>query len=231
MYKIEINDFFTSAFSVDCVIFGYSDGEIKALLIQRGMEPYTHFWAIPGDLVYPSEDLPDAAQRVLHELTGLENVEMHQSRTFGSPNRHPQGRVITISYFALIRISDFEIKASSWAEKAMWVSLNDIPELAFDHNQILSSTYGLLKQKLSNEPICFEMLEQRFTLNEFQQLYEYAFDQTLDKANFRKKIKTLPLVPSNESQKNVRHRPAKLFSFDYEKYSSAVKDDNFQFKL
>lgn len=231
MYKIEINDFFTSAFSVDCVIFGYEEGEIKALLIERGMEPYNHYWAIPGDLVYPNEDLPDAASRILHELTGLTNVEMHQSRTFGSPDRHPQGRVITISYFALIRITDFEIKASSWAEKAMWVPIKDIPELAFDHNDILNTTYDLLKQKLSVEPICFEMLPQPFTLNEFQRLYEYAFETVFDKANFRKKIKSLPLIALNERQINVKHRPAKLFSFDYSKYLQSVEDENYQFKL
>jgi len=231
MYKIDINDFFTSAFSVDCVIFGYEEGEIKVLLIERGMEPYNHFWAIPGDLVYPKEDLPDAASRILHELTGLSNVEMHQSRTFGNPNRHPQGRVITISYFALIRITDFEIKASSWAEKVMWVPLKDVPQLAFDHNDILNTTYDLLKQKLTVEPICFEMLPQPFTLNDFQRLYEYAFETVLDKANFRKKIKSLPLVALNERQINVKHRPAKLFSFDYKKYLRSVEDDNYQFKL
>ncbi|MEY4522023.1 MAG: hypothetical protein RIT10_1208 [Bacteroidota bacterium] len=231
LYKIEINDFFTSAFSVDCVIFGYEEGEIKALLIQRGMEPFKHFWAIPGDLVYPNEDLPDAASRILHELTGLSDVEMHQSHTFGSPERHPQGRVITIAYFALIRITDFEIKASSWAEKAQWVSLNEIPALAFDHSTILSSTYELLKQKLTYEPICFELLPERFTLNELQQLYEYAFNTIMDKANFRKKIKPLHLTPLNERQKNVKHRPAKLFKFDQSEYLKSVQDDNYQFKM
>jgi 8-oxo-dGTP diphosphatase len=146
LYKIELTDFFTSAFSVDCMIFGYEDGQLKVLLIERGVEPFNHYWAIPGDLVYPNEDLPDAASRILLELTGLADVPMHQSKSFGAPNRHPQGRVITISYFALIRISDFEIKASSWAEKAMWVAVNDVPQLAFDHNLILESTYEILKQ-------------------------------------------------------------------------------------
>lgn len=231
MYKIEINDFFTSAFSVDCVIFGYEKGEIKALLIQRGREPFNHYWAIPGDLVKPTEDLPEAASRILLKLTGLTNIEMHQSRTFGNPNRHPQTRVITISYFALIRISDFKIKASSWAEKASWVSIKEIPELAFDHNNILNSTYEMLKQKLTLEPICFDMLPKPFTLNEFQRLYEYAYETVFDKANFRKKIKSLPLIALNERQINVKHRPAKLFSFDYSKYLQSVEEDNYQFKL
>ena len=109
MYRIDFNDFFTSAFSVDCILFGYSEGEIKALLIKRAMQPFENLWAIPGDLIYPDEDLEQAAERVLFELTGLNNIAMHQSQTFGKPNRHPQGRVITISYFALLRIEDFEV--------------------------------------------------------------------------------------------------------------------------
>ncbi len=231
LYKIELTDFFTSAFSVDCMIFGYEDGQLKVLLIERGVEPFNHYWAIPGDLVYPNEDLPDAASRILLELTGLADVPMHQSKSFGAPNRHPQGRVITISYFALIRISDFEIKASSWAEKAMWVAVNDVPQLAFDHNLILDSTYELLKQKLNADPICFDLLPEKFTLMELQQLYEYAFNTTLDKANFRKKLKSIPLIQLNESQKNVKHRPAKLFKYDASSYISSDKNDGFQFNL
>ena len=125
MYRIDFNDFFTSAFSVDCILFGYSEGEIKALLIKRAMQPFENLWAIPGDLIYPDEDLEQAAERVLFELTGLNNIAMHQSQTFGKPNRHPQGRVITISYFALLRIEDFEVKASSWAGDVQWVSLKN----------------------------------------------------------------------------------------------------------
>ncbi|MEY4126065.1 MAG: hypothetical protein RL737_254, partial [Bacteroidota bacterium] len=120
MYKIDFSDFFSSAFSVDCLIFGYSEGKIKTLLIKRAIDPYKDYWAIPGDLVYPDEDLPDAAERILRELTGLTNIQMHQAHTFGSPSRHPQGRVITIAYFALVRIEDFSIKASSWANEVKW---------------------------------------------------------------------------------------------------------------
>jgi 8-oxo-dGTP diphosphatase len=231
MYRIEFNDFFTSAFSVDCIIFGYSQGEIKALLIKRAMEPFENLWAIPGDLIYPDEDLEEAAERVLFELTGLKQIAMHQSQTFGKPNRHPQGRVITVSYFALIRIDDFEVKASSWAGDVQWVSLKNMPELAFDHNHILSSTYDMLKLKLQNEPVCFDLLPERFTLNELQQLYEFAFDQAFDKANFRKKIKYIPLIAHDEKQKNVKHRPAKLFSFDQKTYVDAVTSNHYTFKM
>ena len=195
------------------------------------MEPFENLWAIPGDLIYPDEDLEQAAERVLFELTGLKNIVMHQSQTFGKPDRHPQGRVITISYFALLRIEDFEVKASSWAGDVQWVSLKNMPDLAFDHNHILNSTFEMLKLKLQNEPICFDMIPERFTLNEFQQLYEFAMDQAFDKANFRKKIKNIPLIAHDEKQQNVKHRPAKLFSFDKDAYHEIIRQNRYTFKM
>ncbi len=231
MYKIEFDNFFTYSFSVDCVIFGFRKGQIHVLLIKRSMDPYDGMWAIPGDLVYPDEDLSTAAERILFELTKIDNLELHQSQTFGQPNRHPQGRVITTAYMALMRIDDFKIEASSWAGDVKWVPIHDIPELAFDHNLILTSSYELLKQKLSQDPICFELLPEKFTLNEMQKLYEYAFDSEMDKANFRKKIKSIPLIEHQEKQVNVKHRPAKLFSFDEDKYVNLLESRDYQFKM
>jgi len=114
MYKIDFSDFFSSAFSVDCLIFGYSEGKIKTLLIKRAIDPYKDYWAIPGDLVYPDEDLPDAAERILRELTGLTNIQMHQAHTFGSPSRHPQGRVLRSPISRLGGFENFPIKLLSW---------------------------------------------------------------------------------------------------------------------
>ena len=231
MYKIDFDNFFTYSFSVDCVIFGFRKGQIHVLLIKRSMDPYDGMWAIPGDLVYPDEDLSTAAERILFELTKIDNLELHQSQTFGQPNRHPQGRVITTAYMALMRIDDFKIEASSWAGDVKWVPIHDIPELAFDHNLILTSSYELLKQKLSQDPICFELLPEKFTLNEMQQLYEYAHDSEMDKANFRKKIKSIPLIEHQEKQVNVKHRPAKLFSFDADQYINLMESRDYQFKM
>jgi 8-oxo-dGTP diphosphatase len=231
MQNIELTNFFTYSFSIDCIIFGYQQGKIHALLIKRSIEPFENMWAIPGDLVYPDEDLPNAAERILHDLTSLKNVDLHQAQTFGHPNRHPQGRVITNAYFALIRIEDFQIEASSWAEEVRWFPIQDIPELAFDHNLILNSTYDLLKQKLTVEPVCFDLLPEKFTLNEFQQLYEFAFETEMDKANFRKKIKYIPLIAHDEKQQNVKHRPAKLFSFNNSLYFEQVKKGTYQFRM
>ncbi|MFZ9028773.1 MAG: NUDIX hydrolase [Crocinitomicaceae bacterium] len=227
----ELQKYFSYSFSLDCLIFGYRDGKINVLLIKRDMEPFKGEWAIPGDLINPEEDLPDAAERILYDLTSLENIELHQSQTFGKPNRHPQGRVITCAYFALVKVDEIDAKASSWANEIKWVPVNEVEKLAFDHNDILASTFEMLKQKLNTEPICFDLLPPKFTLNEMQQLYEYAFEVEMDKANFRKKIKNLPLVDLKEKQKNVKHRPARLFKFDEAKYQEMIENDHYTFKM
>lgn len=231
MYKIDFNNFFSYSFSIDCVIFGFKDGQVNILMIKRSMEPFLNYWAIPGDLVYPDEDLSVAATRILTELTNISNLDLHQAQTFGDPKRHPQGRVITTAYFSLIRIEDFEVEASSFAEEVKWVPVHEVPELAFDHNLILNSTYDLLKRKLSRDPICFDLLPEKFTLNQMQQLFEYVNESEMDKANFRKKIRPIPLIDLGEKQQNVKHRPAKLFSFDSEKYAEISEEDGYQFKI
>ncbi|MDG1427946.1 MAG: NUDIX domain-containing protein [Crocinitomicaceae bacterium] len=230
-YKIKFDKFFSYSFSLDCVIFGFQDGQIKVLLIKRAMEPYLGSWAIPGDLLYPEEDLPDAATRILTELTSVEDVILHQGRTFGKPDRHPQGRVITNAYFALVKIDDIQAKAASWADELKWVPINEVGELAFDHNEVLASTYQILKYKLKREPVCFDLLPEKFALNEMQQLFEYAFDISMDKANFRKKIKSIPLINLNVKQKNVNHRPANLFEFDDSAYEEQINEGNYTFKM
>jgi 8-oxo-dGTP diphosphatase len=231
MYKIEFEQFFSYSFSLDCVIFGYKEGEIKVLLIKRAMPPFLHDWAIPGDLVYPDEDLPDAARRILKDLTNLDNILLHQAQTFGAPDRHPQGRVITSAYLALVKLDELHAKASSWADEVRWVPIHSLDKLAFDHNLIIESTYKVLQQKLASEPVCFELLPAKFTLNEMQQLYEYAYGIELDKANFRKKIKSIPLVKLDEKQKNVKHRPASLYRFDHSKFKTMVEKDFYSFKM
>ena len=117
MDKIEFEKLFSYSFSLDSVIFGYKDGAINVLLIKRAIDPFAGKWAIPGDLVYPDEDLPEAARRILYELTKLDNIELHQAQTFGAPNRHPQGRVITSAYLALVKMDDLNAVASSWANE------------------------------------------------------------------------------------------------------------------
>lgn len=230
-YNIPLEEFFTLAVSVDCVVFGFDGKELKVLLIQRGVSPYLHHWALPGDLVYPKENLDDAARRVLKDLTGIQDIFMQQIKSFGAINRHPLGRVITVAYIALIRIDRYAAHASSWAESMEWHSLSGIKDLAFDHDQILEKAVEKLKSRVRKEPLGFELLPKKFTLNELQMLYEAVLDTKFDKGNFRKKILSMNLlVDLKELQRNVAHRPAKLFRFDSERYSE-LRDHGFSFEL
>ncbi len=229
----EVSNFFKSAFSIDNVIFGFDEGDLKVLLIKRGTDPYEGLWALPGDLIYPNEGLETAANRVLHELTGLQKVYLEQVHTFGAVDRHPLGRVITIAYFSLVKISDFIITPSSFAQKAKWHSVAKAQEetLAFDHNDILDTCFNALKSKVRFRPVGFELLPPKFTLTELQHLYEAILRTPLDKRNFRKKILSMYLlIDLDEMQEGVPHRPAKLYQFDKERYHK-FEAEGFSFEL
>lgn len=228
---IGFNNFFKSAFTVDNVLFGFDEGDLKVLLIKRGEEPYTGDWALPGYFVYPNEDLDSAAQRILKELTGLNNVYLEQVRTFGDVNRHPFGRVITVAYFSLVKISRYQLQPASIALKASWHSISTVKELAFDHKKILDICYNRLKWVVRTRPVGFELLPPKFTLTELQHLYEAILETDLDKRNFRKKILSMDLlIDLDEFQEGVAHRPAKLYQFDKNKYETFLAE-GFSFEL
>ena len=223
-----LQTFFTSAFSVDCVVFGFDEDGLKVLCIQRGTDPYKGMWALPGDLVYPNEGLDDAVIRVLQELTGLTNVYMEQTQTFGKVDRHPLGRVLTVGYYSLIRINESNIgtkgknenlSGSVSALEATWINIKEIPDLAFDHSKILQISLEKLKEKVRSKPVGFELLPKKFTLTQLQVLYESILGKQFDIRNFRKRIlSTKLLVDLKESQSDVAHRPAKLYQFNRTKY-------------
>jgi 8-oxo-dGTP diphosphatase len=230
-YAIPIADFFKLAISVDCVIFGHEGKDLKVLLIQRGAEPYHSKWALPGDLVYPREDLDAAALRVLKDLTSIDRVLFEQVGVFGKPDRHPLGRVITTGYLALVEINDYTPMASSWATKAIWYDVNDLPDLAFDHEEIITTALSKLQQTVRHKPVGLGVLPGRFAITELQELYEAIYRTTFDKGNFRKKLSEWNhLKESNEFQKNVPHRPAKLFEFNLERYAD-LEERGFSFDL
>lgn len=220
LYSIPIDEFFKSAFSVDCVIFGYHECELRVLLIQRGTEPFENYWALPGDLVYPNEDLDSAASRILNDLTTLNNIPIKQVQTFGKVDRHPLGRVITVAYLALVEPADLAPHASSWASQTQWHSINEIPQLAFDHRQILDVSLDELKNRVLQEDIWSKVLPQKFTLTQFQEVFETILGKSFDKGNFRKKVvKYKFLKQLDEAQKNVSHRPSLLYVFDAQKFA------------
>jgi 8-oxo-dGTP diphosphatase len=227
----ELRPYFTLALSVDGVVFGFDQEGLKILLINRGAEPFRGMWALPGDLVGPDEDLDLAAKRVLCELTGLGNVYLEQVRTFGRIDRHPLGRVLTVAYFSLIKIEDYQVQHSSWAADAGWFNIQKIPPLAFDHEEILNACLTRLRRRVRARPIGFELLPEKFTLSTLQHLYESILGTEMDKRNFRKKILAMDLLePLDEAQNGVAHRPAKLFRFDKARYNQLVAE-GFSFAL
>ena len=225
------NEFYKSAFSVDNVIFGFDSDRLKVLLIKRKDNPFAGMWALPGDIVQPDQDLDEGAKHVLKELTGVTNVYLEQVHTFGKVNRHPRGRVITVAYYSLVNINDVKTQADSFADKVEWKEIQMIDQLAFDHYDIVMTCLARLQLNIKLRPIGFELLPPKFTLTQLQRLYESILDQELDKRNFRKKILSMNILRAhNEMQTGVAHRPAKLYSFDSQKYQLAKKN-GFIFEL
>ena len=216
-----------SEFSVDCVIFGFEAGELKILLIERNDEPFEGWLALPGNLVLNNESIEDAAERILHELTGLDDLHMEQFHTFGDVHRHPRGRIITVAYYALIRIDgQKELKPGHLAKRAFWHTVNDLPKLAFDHTEIFKTGFNKLRRRLSYQPIAYELLPEKFTLTQLQQLYEAILNKKLDNRNFRKKMLSYGFLKElDEKQKGVSYRAAKLYKFDRRKYNKIFQSD------
>jgi len=220
-----------STFSVDCVIFGVDEGVLKVLLIERNEAPFKGWKAIPGNLVRDREDIDAAAQRILYELSGLKDIYLEQSHTFGRTNRHPQGRVITVAYYSLIRRTDDIRPVTGFAKKAFWWPAHDLPRLAFDHSEIAELALTQIRQKVRYRPIGFELLPQKFTLTELQHVYEAILEKKLDKRNFRKKIQSYDLlVPCKEKQRGGSHRAPGLFRFNRQRYEQLEKQ-GFAFEL
>lgn len=230
-YEIAYEKFFQFGLSVDCVVFGYHESKLKVLLIKRGAAPFEGQWALPGDLVYPNENIDVAARRVLRDLTGINNLYMEQTRIYGRVDRHPAGRVITSGYYSLIDIEKHDPHASAWAQGVYWVDFENIPTLAFDHNEILEDAVKVLRDRVRHRPVGFELLPRKFTLGQLQSLYEALLNETYDKANFRKRILSMNLLHSlKENQKDVPHRPARLYSFDKMRYDELIAK-GFSFEL
>lgn len=220
-----------AALTVDCVVFGFGEGELKVLLIERGQEPFKGRWALPGGFVRVDETVDDAARRELVEETGLKNVFLEQLYTFGSVKRDPRERVVSVAYYALVKLSDHRARAATDAANAEWFPVSKVPALAFDHADILTTALARLKGKVRYEPIGFELLPPRFTLSQLQHLYEAVLATDLDKRNFRKKVLGFGLlIALKETQMTGRHRPAQLFRFDAEKYEK-LKRKGFNFEV
>lgn len=224
------------ALTVDAVVFGLDleDDELELLLIQRDLEPFKGKWALPGGFVRMEESLDDAVKRELEEEAGLSNVFLEQLYTFGDVKRDPRGRVVSVAYYALVRLSDHRVKAATDAANAAWFSITDLPALSFDHDHIVETALKRIRGKVRYQPIGFELLPAKFTLTQLQKLYEIILERPLDKRNFRKKILSMGdgglLVDLNEVQQDVAHRAARLYRFDEKKYQ-ALERKGFNFEV
>ena len=207
----------THEITTDVVIFTIKDNKLKVLLVKRAHEPFKGKWALPGGYVRISETLDDAALRILKEKTNVQNIYLEQLYTFGDPLRHPNSRVITCAYFALIRSDDIELsfEESSEITDVKWHPVYSLPALAFDHKEIIEYSLKRTRERLEFCPIAFQLLPQKFTLTELQKAYELILMKKLDKRNFRKKFLSLSILKElDEYTKSGSKRPARLYSFD-----------------
>ena len=198
--------------AVDIVIFTIQSGVLKVLLVKRKIKPFVGQFAIPGGFIHDDENLDEAALRELREETGVTDVYLEQLYSFGEPDRDPRGRVIAISYFALVS-ADRTLKAGSDAAEASWWPVNELPQLGFDHAKILDYALERLRNKLEYTTVGFQLLPEKFTLVQLQEVYEAILDKKLDKRNFRRKMAMLKILkPLNEYRPSAR-RPAQLYRF------------------
>ena len=207
----------THEVTVDVVILTIVENKLKVLLLKRVNEPFRGRWAIPGGFIRLSENLDDAALRVLKEKTNVQNIYLEQLYTFGDPLRYPNTRVITCAYFALLRAEDIDVKIvdESQVAEIEWHSVENLPPLAFDHKEIIEYSLKRTRERIELCPIAFQLLPKKFTLTELQKSYELILKKDLDKRNFRKKVlATNMLIDLNECTKTGSKRPAALYSFD-----------------
>ncbi len=210
------------ALSVDCIIFGFDEAKLKVLLIRSDLKKYAGKWSLLGDLLFPNEDLDAAAYRILKQRTGLSDVYLEQVSTFGTVNRHPAGRVVTVAYCSLINIQHHKLNILD--NELHWHDIKNVTDLAFDHQEIFDTCLKQLQRRVQEHPLGFNLLPKKFSLRDLQNLYEAILDIKMDRRNFRKKFFSMDfLIDLNEMEQDVPHRPGKLYKFNYEKYEKRKK--------
>ncbi|NER16632.1 NUDIX hydrolase [Spongiivirga citrea] len=211
--------------AVDAVVFGYKDKTLNILLIKRNIAPYKNSWALPGGLVLENESLEKAVERELKEETNVTVDYLEQLYSFGKPDRDPRNRVVSITYFALVKPEHHTIKADTDANDVAWFDINKLPELAFDHKEIINIAKKRLQGKLTYEPIGFDLLNTKFLFSDLEKLYMTILQKQIDRRNFRKKILSFNILEElDERVSEGRGRPANLFKFNKKQYFKHKKD-------
>lgn len=211
--------------AVDAIVFGYQQAQLFVALVKRKYPPFAGQWALPGGFVLDHEDLESAVKRELREETGIQINYLEQLYTFGAVNRDPRKRVVSIAYFGLVRPTDFEIRADTDAADVAWFDVKDLPELAFDHHQILQKALDRLRAKLTYQPIGLNLLDKKFPFGHLERLYTTLLDKDIDRRNFRKKFLKFGILNELDEKAPAidKGRPGKLFSFDEKKYEQLQK--------
>ncbi|GAB3899457.1 NUDIX domain-containing protein [Larkinella knui] len=217
--------------AVDAVVFGYRNQALHLLLIQRKLQPYEGGWALPGGFVLDNESLEAAVQRELREETNVTINYLEQLYTFGAPERDPRFRAIAVAYYALVKPDAFEIAASTDADDVRWFDINALPELAFDHAEIIRHALRRLRNKLTYEPVGFGLLSEKFLFSDFEKLYSTLLNKPIDRRNFRKKVMSFGILTElDEKRSDGKGRPANLFQFNEDQYFK-MKNQGFYFEL
>ncbi len=200
------------AVTTNVVVFTLRDDKLKLLLVRRRSDPYKGMWALPGGYVEADEDLDDSAMRALEDSTGVAGVYLEQLYTFGTPDRDPRGRSISVAYYALVPSERLQLRTASDSEAIGWFALDELEPLAFDHNEMVQVAHQRLAAKLAYSTIALQFMPEKFTLSELQKVYERILNERLDKRNFRKRVLALDQIDqTQEVRRNGSHRPARLY--------------------
>ena len=210
----ELSIFPRPSVTIDCVVFGYDGEQLSVLLLNRRDEPFANQWTLPGGFLHLEETFEEAAQRILKDKTGIENLFLEQLYTFGGLSRDPRGRVLSVAYYALVNPVKYQLMVGQMANELRWFNWKQLPSLGFDHAQIAQLAQARLAAKIQYQPIGFELLNAQFTMSELQALHECILGETLDRRNFHKRMMASGLLRSTgERREGLKSRPAELFEF------------------
>lgn len=219
--------------TVDAVVFGYKkESGISVLLIKRKYPPFENCWALPGGFVLSNESLEQAVERELEEESGVKINYLEQLYTFGEPSRDPRSRIVSVAYYGLVKPDHFSLSASTDATDAAWFQLNELPELAFDHQSILDYAVNRLRAKVRYEPIGFELLDEKFPFSDLEKLYSILLGREIDRRNFKKKVMSFGMLDELD-EKDTSPTPGRkgnLFRFNKTKYFE-LKEKGIYFEL
>lgn len=227
----ELTNYPRPSVTVDCVVFGYDGEQLSVLLLNRKDEPFADQWTLLGGFLKLDETFEVASERILSQKAGLAGLYLEQLYTFGGLERDPRGRVLSVSYYALVNPRQVELVVGQMANDLRWCSIQDLPMLGFDHNHIVEIARRRLAAKITYQPVGFELLNEQFTMTELQDLYERILEEPLDRRNFYKRIMASGILKSTgERRTGLKSRPAELFAFDKTRYEQLV-EEGFQFKI